>query len=206
MKVLVINGAAPSSTAARTPPSARWRPSSTGRASTERHWAGGSPSPGAWAATTAPRPGSASSMTASTSWRRGSMSSTLPVVYFPGLLRRPLRPDPCFLDRLFYVTGSTWAGKPGAAVVSCRRGAPAAPADQLNKYFTISNMPVVVPQYWNQVHGNTPEEVRQDLEGLQTMRTWPEPGVDAPLSGGRRKERRPAPGLRFPGRATNFIR
>ena len=77
----------------------------------------------------------------------------------------------CFLDRLFYVTGSTWVGKPGAAVVSCRRGGASSAFDQLNKYFTISNMPVVPSQYWNQVHGNTPEEVRQDREGLQTMRT-----------------------------------
>ena len=77
----------------------------------------------------------------------------------------------CFLDRLFYVTGSTWAGKPGAAVVSCRRGGASSAFDQLNKYFTISNMPVVPSQYWNQVHGNTPEEVLQDAEGLQMMRT-----------------------------------
>ena len=77
----------------------------------------------------------------------------------------------CFLDRLFYVTGGTWAGKPGAAVVSCRRGGASAAFDRLNKYFTISNMPVASSQYWNQVHGNTPEEVRRDLEGLQTMRT-----------------------------------
>ena len=76
----------------------------------------------------------------------------------------------CFLDRLFYVTGGTWAGKPGAAVVSCRRGGASSAFDQLNKYFTISNMPVVPSQYWNQVHGNTPEQVREDNEGLQTMR------------------------------------
>ena len=63
------------------------------------------------------------------------------------------------------------AGKLGAAVVSCRRGGASAAFDRLNKYFTISNMPVVSSQYWNQVHGNTPEEVAQDAEGLQTMRT-----------------------------------
>ncbi|MFT9496790.1 flavodoxin family protein [Anaerosolibacter sp.] len=61
--------------------------------------------------------------------------------------------------------------KPGTAIVSCRRGGSTAALDQLNKYFTISNMPVVSSQYWNMVHGNTPEEVKQDLEGMQTMRT-----------------------------------
>ena len=58
-----------------------------------------------------------------------------------------------------------------ASIVSCRRGGASASFDRLNKYFTISNMPIVASQYWNSVHGNTPEEVRQDLEGLQTMRT-----------------------------------
>ena len=76
-----------------------------------------------------------------------------------------------FLDRLFYAGGDRFDGKLGAAVVSCRRGGAATAYDQLNKYFSISNMPVVSSQYWNQVHGNTPEEVMQDLEGLQTMRT-----------------------------------
>lgn len=75
-----------------------------------------------------------------------------------------------FLDRLFNAGGS-FAGKPGASVVSCRRGGASATFDQLNKYFTISNMPVVSSQYWNMVHGNTPEEVLKDLEGLQIMRT-----------------------------------
>ncbi len=76
-----------------------------------------------------------------------------------------------FLDRLFFSHGSKLAGKPAACVVSCRRGGASAAFDRLNKYFTINNMPVVPSQYWNQVHGNTPEEVRQDAEGLQTMRT-----------------------------------
>ncbi len=75
-----------------------------------------------------------------------------------------------FLDRAFYGKGSVFAGKPGASVVSCRRGGASAAFDQLNKYFTISSMPVVSSQYWNQVHGNTPEQVREDKEGLQTMR------------------------------------
>ncbi|MGI6498219.1 MAG: flavodoxin family protein [Oscillospiraceae bacterium] len=74
-----------------------------------------------------------------------------------------------FLDRLFYA-GTCFAHKPGAAVVSCRRGGSSAAFDRLNKYFTISQMPVVSSQYWNSVHGNTPAEVRRDLEGMQTMR------------------------------------
>ena len=76
-----------------------------------------------------------------------------------------------FLDRLFYAGGWRFAGKPGAAVVSCRRCGATAAFDQLNKYFTISSMPIVSSQYWNQVHGAYAEQVFQDEEGLQTMRT-----------------------------------
>lgn len=76
-----------------------------------------------------------------------------------------------FLDRLFYAGGRRMAGKLGAAVVSCRRGGASASFDRLNKYFGISNMHVVGSQYWNQVHGFTPEDVKKDKEGLQTMRT-----------------------------------
>ena len=76
-----------------------------------------------------------------------------------------------FLDRLFFAAGKKFAGKPGAAVVSCHRGGATAAFDALNKYFSISNMPIVTSQYWNQIHGNTPEEALQDAEGLQTMRT-----------------------------------
>ena len=75
-----------------------------------------------------------------------------------------------FLDRLFYA-GSGFAGKVGAAVMSCRRGGASATFDVLNKYFGMNNMPIATSQYWNQVHGNTAEEVVQDLEGMQTMRT-----------------------------------
>lgn len=75
-----------------------------------------------------------------------------------------------FMDRLFYAGSSKFAGKPGAAVVSCRRGGATAAFDRLNKYFTINNMPIVSSNYWNQVHGNTVEEVLQDEEGMQTMR------------------------------------
>ena len=76
-----------------------------------------------------------------------------------------------FLDRLFYSNGGRMAGKIGAAVVSCRRGGASSAFDRLNKYFQISNMVVASSQYWNQVHGNTSDEVRQDIEGMQTMRT-----------------------------------
>ncbi|BEG98831.1 flavodoxin family protein [Bacteroides sedimenti] len=76
-----------------------------------------------------------------------------------------------FMDRAFYARGNRMINKPAAAVVSCRRGGATASFDQLNKYFSISNMPIVSSQYWNMVHGNTPEEVKQDEEGLQTMRT-----------------------------------
>lgn len=75
-----------------------------------------------------------------------------------------------FFDRLFYAGSAALRFKPGAAVVSARRGGNTATFDQLNKYFTINSMPVVGSQYWNQVHGNSPAEVLQDLEGLQTMR------------------------------------
>lgn len=75
-----------------------------------------------------------------------------------------------FLDRLFYSTGFPKHMKVGAAVVSCRRGGNTASFDVLNKYFTISGMPVASSTYWNQVHGFTAEDVKKDLEGLQTMR------------------------------------
>ena len=77
-----------------------------------------------------------------------------------------------FMDRLFYSTAHIdKTMKVGAAVVSCRRGGNTATFDALNKYFTISSMPVVSSQYWNMVYGSTADEVRQDAEGLQTMRT-----------------------------------
>ena len=76
-----------------------------------------------------------------------------------------------FLDRLFYSADYSMHMKVGAAVVSCRRGGNTASFDVLNKYFTISAMPIVSSRYWNVVHGNTPEEVRRDEEGMQVMRT-----------------------------------
>lgn len=88
-------------------------------------------------------------------------------VYFAG----PSAEIQAFCDRLFYSYASKMWGKVGASVVSCRRGGASAAFDRLNKYFTICGMPIASSQYWNQVHGNTPEEVRKDLEGMQTMRT-----------------------------------
>lgn len=88
-------------------------------------------------------------------------------VYYAG----PASQLTAFLDRLFFSTWSATAGKLGACVVSCRRGGAASAFDRLNKYFTISNMPVVSSQYWNQVHGAVPEDVLKDKEGMQTMRT-----------------------------------
>ena len=75
-----------------------------------------------------------------------------------------------FMDRLFYSTSFSKHLKVGAAVVSCRRGGNTASFDVLNKYFSISNMPIATANYWNQVHGFSAEDVKKDLEGLQTMR------------------------------------
>lgn len=75
-----------------------------------------------------------------------------------------------FFDRLFYAGGAALRFKPGAAVASARRAGTTATLDQLNKYFTINNMPLVGSQYWNMVHGSKPEDVLQDAEGLQTLR------------------------------------
>ncbi len=75
------------------------------------------------------------------------------------------------LDRLFYSSDFDKSMKVGACVVVARRGGCSATFDELNKYFTISNMPVVSSQYWNSVHGGGKGQAEQDLEGLQTMRT-----------------------------------
>ncbi|MCR5735248.1 MAG: flavodoxin family protein [Lachnospiraceae bacterium] len=74
------------------------------------------------------------------------------------------------LDRLFYSTGFDKTMKVGASVAVARRGGCSATYDELNKYFTISGMPVASSQYWNSVHGNAKGQAREDLEGLQTMR------------------------------------
>ncbi len=73
------------------------------------------------------------------------------------------------LDRAFYAGKKNFAHKPGAAVASARRAGTTASIDVLNKYFTIAQMPVISSSYWNMVHGNTPEEVKKDLEGIQIM-------------------------------------
>lgn len=78
-----------------------------------------------------------------------------------------------FMDRVFFIdefNGEHFAGKPAAAIATCRRSGGTATLDQLNKYMADCNMPIVPSQYWNVVHGNTPEEIRNDEEGLQTMR------------------------------------
>lgn len=111
-----------------------------------------------------------------------------------------------FADRLFYSNADRMAGKLGAAVVSCRRGGASAAFDRLNKYFTVCNMPVVPSQYWNQVHGFTPDDVHRDLEGLQTMRTlarnmaWLIKCIDAGKTAGVPLPERETPTM------TNFIR
>ena len=80
-----------------------------------------------------------------------------------------------FMDRVFLADMNTGRQsfylKPAAAVVSARRAGTTATFDQLNKYFTISEMPIISSQYWNMVHGLVPEDVKKDLEGLQIMRT-----------------------------------
>lgn len=75
------------------------------------------------------------------------------------------------LDRLFYSTGFDKTMKVGASVVCARRGGCSATFDELNKFFTISGMPIASSQYWNSIHGRAPGEAEADGEGLQTMRT-----------------------------------
>lgn len=115
-----------------------------------------------------------------------------------------------FMDRVFFadlLSGKkTFYLKPAAAVVSARRAGTTATFDQLNKYFTISEMPVIASSYWNMVHGHTPDDVRKDSEGLQIMRTlgrnmaWflkcKEAGIKAGVAFPRREDRI----------STNFIR
>ena len=76
-----------------------------------------------------------------------------------------------FLDRFMFCSGNRTAGKLAASVVSCRRGGASGAFMRLNQYFAMKNMHIVGSQYWNQVHGFTPDDVRKDEEGLQTMRT-----------------------------------
>ncbi len=123
-------------------------------------------------------------------------------VYYGG----PCAQATAFLDRLFYSSSKKWAKKPASSVVSCRRGGASAAYERLNKYFEMSNMPVVTSQYWNQIHGRVAEEARQDEEGLQTMRTlgenmaWLLKCIEAGRAAGV-----PEP-LYEPHKVTNFIR
>lgn len=111
-----------------------------------------------------------------------------------------------FMDRVFYGKSDLFANKPAATIVSCRRGGALGGFEDLNRYYTISNMPVVSSKYWNQVHGTTPEEVRQDLEGLQIMRqlarnmAWILRSIEAGRQAGI-----PLPEMEAPVK-TNFIR
>ena len=75
-----------------------------------------------------------------------------------------------FMDRVFYGRRKLFSNKLGSAVVSCRRGGATAALDEINKYFGITQMPIISSRYWNMVHGSTPEEVEKDEEGMQTMR------------------------------------
>ena len=112
----------------------------------------------------------------------------------------------CVLDRLFYSAGSALRLKPAAAVVSARRAGTTSGPDQLNKYFTINQMPVVSSRYWNMVHGTSAEDVARDEEGLAVMRTlghnmaWLLKSIQAGRDAGL------APPVQEPPARTNFIR
>ncbi len=107
------------------------------------------------------------------------------------------------LDRVFYSLSRELQYKPAASVVVCRRGGASAAFDRLNKYFTMTNMPLVSSQYWNMAYGQTPGQVEQDAEGMQTMRTlgrnmaWMIKGLNACEVGHPQEEQRVW---------TNFIR
>ena len=109
------------------------------------------------------------------------------------------------LTRLFYSTSFDKAMKVGAGVVVARRGGLSATFDELNKFFTISGMPVASSQYWNSVHGRLPGEAVQDAEGLQTMRTLARKMTFLMKSIALGKERYGLPEPE-PRQATHFIR
>ena len=75
------------------------------------------------------------------------------------------------LDRVFFAGGANFAYKPASAVVVARRAGTTASFDVMNKYFSINNMPIVTSQYWNNIHGLVPDDIKEDKEGLQIMRT-----------------------------------
>ncbi len=110
-----------------------------------------------------------------------------------------------FLDRLFYSGRFDKRMKVGASVVSCRRGGAGTSFDVLNKYFAISQMPIATSQYWNSIHGNSAQEARKDLEGLQTMRVLARNIAFLVKAIKLEKEREGLP-EREEGIATNFIR
>ena len=109
------------------------------------------------------------------------------------------------LDRLFYSTRFSKAMKVGASVAVARRGGCSATFDQLNKYFTISGMPIASSQYWNSVHGRAPGDAQEDAEGLQTMRTLARNMVFLMRSIALGKEKYGIPQREAP-QMTNFIR
>ena len=109
------------------------------------------------------------------------------------------------LDRLFYSARCPKTMKVGASIAVARRGGCSATFDQLNKYFTISGMPVASSQYWNSVHGRRPGEAAEDAEGLQTMRTLARNMVFLMRSIELGKEKYGLP-QREPGQMTSFIR
>ena len=109
------------------------------------------------------------------------------------------------LDRLFFSTGFDKTMKVGASVVVARRGGCSATFDELNKYFTICNMPIASSQYWNMAHGRAPGEAAQDAEGLQTMRVLARNMVFLIKSIALGKEKYGLPETE-PWTATNFIR
>lgn len=111
----------------------------------------------------------------------------------------------CFLDRLFYSTRFEKRDKIGAAVVCARRGGCSASFDVLNKYFTISGMPVVSSTYWNQVHGANAEDAPLDEEGMQTMRNLARNAAFLARAIKREKEDGGLPEVEK-GKRTNFIR
>ena len=109
------------------------------------------------------------------------------------------------LDRLFYSTAFPKAMKVGACVTVARRGGCSATFDELNKYFTISGMPVASSQYWNSIHGGAPGDAQQDAEGLQTMRVLARNMAFLMKSIQLGKERYGLP-AKEPRQVTNFIR
>ncbi len=123
-------------------------------------------------------------------------------VYFAG----PNSALCAMLDRMFFSANAKFNFKPAAAIASARRAGTTATIDRINKYFSFANMPIVSSMYWNEIHGNTPEEAMQDEEGVQIMRTlgrnmaWMLKNIEA---GKEKGIEQPTPEART---MTNFIR